>query len=144
VPGANARVHAVGINNDRWAGVPIIIKAGKALNERTALVRIQLKTPAASLFGDLHHLRNELVIRFQVGLRACPLMPCPELSPPTFPQGRASGIGGTIVMLSLEIGVVLGITGLHADDGDSSLYSECCCLPVYLCICACSLVRRST
>eukprot|EP00967_Tisochrysis_lutea_P093193 scaffold134712_cov15-Tisochrysis_lutea.AAC.1 len=26
------------IHNDRWAGVPFIMKAGKALNERTALV----------------------------------------------------------------------------------------------------------
>mmetsp|Transcript_5907 Transcript_5907/g.10279 ORF Transcript_5907/g.10279 Transcript_5907/m.10279 type:complete len:572 (+) Transcript_5907:58-1773(+) len=53
------------IKNERWAGVPFIIKAGKALNERTAVVRIQLKTPPASLFGPLHHMRNELVIRFQ-------------------------------------------------------------------------------
>jgi len=62
---ASVRLH---INNDRWAGVPFVIKAGKALNERTALVRVQLKTPASSLFGDhLAHLRNELVIRFQPG-----------------------------------------------------------------------------
>jgi glucose-6-phosphate 1-dehydrogenase len=26
------------IRNDRWAGVPFVIKAGKALNERTAMV----------------------------------------------------------------------------------------------------------
>ena len=26
------------INNERWAGVPFIVKAGKALNERIALV----------------------------------------------------------------------------------------------------------
>lgn len=30
-------------------------------------VRMQLKTPAASLFGDLDEFRNEVVIRFQPG-----------------------------------------------------------------------------
>jgi hypothetical protein len=34
-----------------------MIKAGKALNERLALVRIQLKKPAASIFGDLDNYR---------------------------------------------------------------------------------------
>jgi hypothetical protein len=29
---------------------------------------MQLKTPAASLFGDMHYMRNELVIRFQPGV----------------------------------------------------------------------------
>ncbi len=29
-------------------------------------VRIQLRTPPASIFGNLDHMRNELVIRFQV------------------------------------------------------------------------------
>lgn len=30
-------------------------------------VRIQLRTPAASIFGTLDNMRNELVIRFQPG-----------------------------------------------------------------------------
>ncbi|GIL45938.1 hypothetical protein Vafri_3047 [Volvox africanus] len=55
------------VRNERWDGVPIVIKAGKALNERLAAVRIQLRTPAASIFGSLEHMRNELVIRFQPG-----------------------------------------------------------------------------
>uniref|UniRef100_A0A7S0UPW7 Glucose-6-phosphate 1-dehydrogenase n=1 Tax=Polytomella parva TaxID=51329 RepID=A0A7S0UPW7_9CHLO len=53
------------IRNERWEGVPIVIKAGKALNERLAVVRVQFKTPGASIFGDLEGMRNELVIRFQ-------------------------------------------------------------------------------
>lgn len=55
------------INNPRWAGVPIIFKAGKALNERKAEMRVQFKeAPAAeALFG--HKVpRNELVIKLQV------------------------------------------------------------------------------
>mmetsp|Transcript_8562 Transcript_8562/g.19198 ORF Transcript_8562/g.19198 Transcript_8562/m.19198 type:complete len:515 (+) Transcript_8562:50-1594(+) len=52
------------INNPRWAGVPIIFKAGKALNERKAEMRIQFKdAPAAeTLFG--HKIpRNEMVMK---------------------------------------------------------------------------------
>ncbi|KAL3768113.1 hypothetical protein ACHAWO_008281 [Cyclotella atomus] len=54
------------INNPRWAGVPILFKAGKALNERKAEMRIQFKDAPASmhLFGcDVP--RNELVIKLQ-------------------------------------------------------------------------------
>mmetsp|Transcript_16370 Transcript_16370/g.26499 ORF Transcript_16370/g.26499 Transcript_16370/m.26499 type:complete len:522 (+) Transcript_16370:120-1685(+) len=54
------------INNPRWAGVPIIFKAGKALNERKAEMRIQFKdAPAAEhLFGTTVP-RNEMVIKLQ-------------------------------------------------------------------------------
>jgi glucose-6-phosphate 1-dehydrogenase len=41
------------INNARWAGVPFILKAGKALNERKAEVRIQFRPPASGLFGAM-------------------------------------------------------------------------------------------
>ena len=42
---------ALHIDNDRWAGVPFIIKAGKALNERLALVRVQFRAPPRALIG---------------------------------------------------------------------------------------------
>jgi len=55
------------INNPRWHGVPIILKAGKALNERKAEMRIQFKeAPAAGyLFTEHECPRNELVMRMQ-------------------------------------------------------------------------------
>jgi glucose-6-phosphate 1-dehydrogenase len=55
------------INNPRWDGVPFIIKAGKALNERKAEIRIQFKTaPAAKcMFAGQEVPRNELVMRLQ-------------------------------------------------------------------------------
>ena len=71
------------INNARWAGVPFILKAGKALNERKAEVRIQFRPPASGLFGGMGRgegegasvgvgqgsplpvHQNELVIRIQ-------------------------------------------------------------------------------
>eukprot|EP01004_Peranema_trichophorum_P005098 NODE_3975_length_1250_cov_82.193434_g3487_i0.p1 GENE.NODE_3975_length_1250_cov_82.193434_g3487_i0~~NODE_3975_length_1250_cov_82.193434_g3487_i0.p1 ORF type:complete len:380 (-),score=81.28 NODE_3975_length_1250_cov_82.193434_g3487_i0:110-1159(-) len=51
------------LDNDRWEGVPFIMKAGKATNERKAEVRIQFKNELLP-FGDPAH-RNELVLRVQ-------------------------------------------------------------------------------
>jgi glucose-6-phosphate 1-dehydrogenase len=54
----------VKINNQRWKGVPFILKCGKALNERKTEIRIQFKPNPAELF-QTDNLRNELVIRVQ-------------------------------------------------------------------------------
>ncbi len=55
------------INTPRWHGVPFILKAGKALNERKAEMRIQFKDAPASefLFAGEKCPRNELVMRMQ-------------------------------------------------------------------------------
>ncbi|KAL9184693.1 hypothetical protein ACHAXT_012663 [Thalassiosira profunda] len=54
------------INNPRWAGVPIIFKAGKALNERKAEMRVQLKdAPAAEALFGVKVPRNEIVMKLQ-------------------------------------------------------------------------------
>ena len=54
------------IHNERWDGVPIILRCGKALNERKAEVRIQYHDVPGDIFdGNLK--RNELVIRVQPG-----------------------------------------------------------------------------
>jgi len=52
------------INNERWDGVPFILKCGKALNERKAEVRIQYKDVPGDIFNG-GTIRNELVIRVQ-------------------------------------------------------------------------------
>eukprot|EP00123_Amoebidium_parasiticum_P015398 comp22950_c0_seq1/m.36406 comp22950_c0_seq1/g.36406 ORF comp22950_c0_seq1/g.36406 comp22950_c0_seq1/m.36406 type:complete len:546 (-) comp22950_c0_seq1:566-2203(-) len=53
------------INNERWEGVPFIMKCGKALDERKADIRIQFKDVPGDIFvGETTH-RNELVIRLQ-------------------------------------------------------------------------------
>lgn len=54
------------INNERWDGVPIILRCGKALNERKAEVRIQYHDVPGDIFGGKSK-RNELVIRVQPG-----------------------------------------------------------------------------
>jgi 6-phosphogluconate dehydrogenase len=58
------------INTPRWYGVPFILKAGKATNERKAEMRIQFKDPPAASFlfegeGENYCPRNELVMRMQ-------------------------------------------------------------------------------
>ena len=55
------------IDNTRWHGVPFIVKAGKALDERKAEIRIQFKDPPAAGFlfaGEICN-RNELVMQLQ-------------------------------------------------------------------------------
>jgi len=52
------------IRNERWDGVPFILKCGKALNERKAEVRVQFKDVPGDIFNGKSR-RNELVIRLQ-------------------------------------------------------------------------------
>ncbi|KAF0293091.1 Glucose-6-phosphate 1-dehydrogenase [Amphibalanus amphitrite] len=54
------------IDNERWEGVPFILRCGKALNERKAEVRLQYRDVAGDIFRGQPH-RNELVIRLQPG-----------------------------------------------------------------------------
>ena len=55
------------VRNERWAGVPFILRAGKALDERKTEIRIQFRDAPGDLcgFGAAAAGRNELVIRVQ-------------------------------------------------------------------------------
>lgn len=53
------------INSPRWEGVPIIMKAGKAMNEQKTEIRVQYKDVTEGIFKDI--ARDELVIRVQPG-----------------------------------------------------------------------------
>ncbi|KAJ3211265.1 Glucose-6-phosphate 1-dehydrogenase [Entophlyctis luteolus] len=55
--------HVLKIHNERWEGVPFILKAGKALNESKVEIRIQFNDVAGNLYPGA--VRNELVIRLQ-------------------------------------------------------------------------------
>jgi glucose-6-phosphate 1-dehydrogenase len=55
------------IKNERWDGVPFILRCGKALNERKAEVRIQFRDVPGNIFNSSEIHRNELVIRVQPG-----------------------------------------------------------------------------
>mmetsp|Transcript_31009 Transcript_31009/g.75869 ORF Transcript_31009/g.75869 Transcript_31009/m.75869 type:complete len:565 (-) Transcript_31009:69-1763(-) len=51
------------VNNERWRGVPFVMKCGKGLNERKAEIRVQFRENATGLFGAA--VRNEVVLRVQ-------------------------------------------------------------------------------
>ncbi|XP_059805458.1 glucose-6-phosphate 1-dehydrogenase isoform X2 [Hypanus sabinus] len=52
------------IQNERWDGVPFVMRCGKALNERKAEVRLQFRDVPGDIF-QRQSKRNELVIRVQ-------------------------------------------------------------------------------
>uniref|UniRef100_A0A8C4IPG8 glucose-6-phosphate dehydrogenase (NADP(+)) n=1 Tax=Dicentrarchus labrax TaxID=13489 RepID=A0A8C4IPG8_DICLA len=52
------------VHNERWDGVPFILRCGKALNERKAEVRLQFSDVPGDIFGNQCR-RNELVVRVQ-------------------------------------------------------------------------------
>ncbi|XP_068084973.1 glucose-6-phosphate 1-dehydrogenase isoform X2 [Anabrus simplex] len=54
------------IRNERWDGVPFILRCGKGLNEQKTEVRIQFQDVPGDIFGG-RTKRNELVIRVQPG-----------------------------------------------------------------------------
>lgn len=60
---------ALFIDNARWAGVPFMMKAGKALHKRSAEIRVQFRKVPAQLYKQCglseQHMTNELVIRIQ-------------------------------------------------------------------------------
>lgn len=61
---------ALFIDNARWDGVPFLMKAGKALHNRRAEIRVQFRHVPGNLYNrnfgtDLDQSTNELVIRVQ-------------------------------------------------------------------------------
>jgi len=55
------------IHNERWEGVPFIMRCGKALNDKKAEVRIQFRDVPGNIFHSDEIQRNELVLRVQPG-----------------------------------------------------------------------------
>lgn len=55
------------VQNDRWHGVPFILRAGKGLNARESEVRVQFRAVPDNIFGQGGRVlpANELVIRIQ-------------------------------------------------------------------------------
>ncbi|KAH3669412.1 hypothetical protein OGAPHI_001533 [Ogataea philodendri] len=51
------------VDNERWQGVPVILRAGKALNDGKVEIRVQFRENSNGMFKDIN--RNELVIRVQ-------------------------------------------------------------------------------
>ncbi len=54
---------ALFIKNERWEGVPFLLKAGKALDQAKVEIRVQFKDVTSGIFSNIP--RNELVLRVQ-------------------------------------------------------------------------------
>ncbi|XP_075772694.1 glucose-6-phosphate 1-dehydrogenase isoform X2 [Pelodiscus sinensis] len=66
-PGSSTPTFATAVlyvDNERWDGVPFVLRCGKALNERKAEVRLQFRDVPGDIF-QRQCKRNELVIRVQ-------------------------------------------------------------------------------
>ncbi|XP_074878459.1 uncharacterized protein LOC142028541 isoform X1 [Buteo buteo] len=66
-PGSTTATFATAVlrvANERWDGVPFVLRCGKALNERKAEVRLQFREVPGDIFGR-QCKRNELVVRVQ-------------------------------------------------------------------------------
>jgi glucose-6-phosphate 1-dehydrogenase len=53
------------INNERWDGVPFIVKAGKALDSKKVEIRVQFRDVPGDIFKCKRQGRNEFVMRLQ-------------------------------------------------------------------------------
>ncbi|XP_044413055.1 glucose-6-phosphate 1-dehydrogenase, cytoplasmic isoform [Triticum aestivum] len=53
------------VHNERWDGVPFVLKAGKALSSKKAEIRVQFKDAPGDIFRCKKQGRNEFVIRLQ-------------------------------------------------------------------------------
>jgi glucose-6-phosphate 1-dehydrogenase len=54
-----------GIDNDRWADVPFLIRAGKCLAQSAIEIRVQLKKPVRDIYRE--HATTSAYLRFRVG-----------------------------------------------------------------------------
>ncbi|KAI8990199.1 glucose-6-phosphate dehydrogenase [Pilobolus umbonatus] len=96
------------IDNERWEGVPFILKAGKALDEAKVEVRLQFHHVAGSLFGDSP--RNELVIRIQ-----------PNEAVYMKFNNKQPGLSYQTIQTDLDLSYHQRYSGLHIPDAYESL-----------------------
>eukprot|EP01055_Gregarina_sp_Pseudo9_P005215 Gregarina_sp_Pseudo_9__5214@NODE_578_length_2556_cov_30_349225_g547_i0_p1_GENE_NODE_578_length_2556_cov_30_349225_g547_i0NODE_578_length_2556_cov_30_349225_g547_i0_p1_ORF_typecomplete_len808_score178_33G6PD_C/PF02781_16/4_7e115G6PD_N/PF00479_22/5_1e51Glucosamine_iso/PF01182_20/5_2e42_NODE_578_length_2556_cov_30_349225_g547_i0272450 len=89
----------VRVHNERWAGVPFILKAGKGLEKTATEIRLQMRPVCVNMFND-SLANNELVIRIQ-----------PEDAIYLKVMGKKPGLHETLVETELDLSVLerLGI-----------------------------------
>jgi glucose-6-phosphate 1-dehydrogenase len=99
------------VRNDRWDGVPFIMKAGKALNEKVVVIRIQFKDEILP-FGD-QTSRNELVIRAQ-----------PDEAMYLKIMTKAPGLGKELTATELDLTYKERFSSVRLPDAYESLINE--------------------
>jgi glucose-6-phosphate 1-dehydrogenase len=110
------------INNERWKGVPFVMKAGKGLDERLAEVRVRYKSQPYNKLLVGPQAKNELVCRIQpdeaLYLKTHTKKPGleQEVEPTCMDMRYASTFGGSYLADAYER------MFLNAAKGDSSLF----------------------
>lgn len=95
------------INNDRWRGVPFILKAGKALDEGKVEIRIQFKEAHMSIPGAA---RDELVMRIQPGEAAYIKV-----------NTKLPGVGSTAAPVELDLTYASRFRDMHIPEAYEAL-----------------------
>ncbi|KAG0251286.1 Glucose-6-phosphate 1-dehydrogenase [Mortierella polycephala] len=99
------------IDNPRWAGVPFVLKCGKALDQQKVEIRIQFKDLTHNnLFQKDVAARNELVIRVQ-----------PEEAVYLKVTQKLPGLGMDTVMSELDLSYASRFTNLSVPDAYENL-----------------------
>jgi glucose-6-phosphate 1-dehydrogenase len=108
---AHIRVHT-----PRWEGTPFIMKAGKALEERRAEIRVQFKdAPAASfMFDGATVPRNELVMRLQ-----------PDEAVYMKVNVKEPGLFNSMVQTELDLSYNQRYKGVYRPDAYARLILDC-------------------
>jgi len=116
------------VRNDRWAGVPFILKAGKSLDERKTEVRIQFKDAPDDLcgFGAASAGRNELVIRVQPkeAMYLKLTVKRPDGGPGGEPLGAPAAARGGASCGCSDAGVALAVADAAADNALPSIPTQ--------------------
>lgn len=100
------------IHNERWEGVPFILKAGKALDEAKVEIRIQFKDVAKGIFQDI--ARNELVMRVQ-----------PKEAIYLKMNGKLPGLGMKTVITDLDLSYNRRYSELKIPEAYEALIIDC-------------------
>lgn len=100
------------IHNERWEGVPFILKAGKALDEAKVEIRIQFKDVAKGIFQDI--ARNELVMRVQ-----------PKEAIYLKMNGKLPGLGMKTVITDLDLSYNRRYSDLKIPEAYEALILDC-------------------
>lgn len=100
------------IQNERWDGVPFILKAGKALNESKVEIRLQLRQPPGGIFRGI--APNELVLRVQ-----------PSEAIYMKINAKYPGLGTETVTSDMDFTYHRRFTNLHIPQAYESLILDC-------------------
>ncbi|KAG7890446.1 hypothetical protein KL908_004283 [Ogataea polymorpha] len=100
------------VENERWQGVPVILRAGKALNEGKVEIRIQFRENSNGMFKDIN--RNELVIRIQ-----------PDEAMYMKMNTKVPGISNSIAVTELDLSYKSRYSNFYIPEAYESLIRDC-------------------